>query len=132
MKPRYKLTEAERPVVKEQMRAIMIEMARQRQTITYSEVALRLSVYLHPRSFVFSHLLREIGREEEDAGRGVLPSVVVRKSNGMPGGGFFRWVGQAGRELDDTLMEQIWRDELEIVFDYWHNQPESNASSTDG
>jgi hypothetical protein len=118
MKPRFKLTEVELETVREAMRALMIEQAKLRQTITYSELALRLPVYLHYHSFLFARLLNEIGEEEIKAGRGVLPAVVVRKSSGIPGGGYF---GFAGREASSEDLERIWREELEIVFDYWHN-----------
>ena len=128
MRQRYKITDVERSAVLKEMRDVMIEQAKLRQTITYGDLALRLSVYLAPRSFVFSQLLREIGREEDAAGRGSLPAVVVRKSTGIPGGGYFRGVGgvggvgEAGREVSEEQMEAIWRADLEFVFDYWQNQ----------
>lgn len=120
MQRKYKLTEAEYSAVKEEMRAIMIEVAKARDTITYSELALRLSVHIHYHSFLMARLLNEIGNEEIQAGRGVLPAVVVRKSSGIPGGGYFNGISHTHDNLDD--LEVWWRDDLEALYDYWADQ----------
>lgn len=131
MPRQHKLSEADLSAVKEEMRAIMIEMARARETITYSELALRLqTAYVHYHSFTMARLLNDIGSEEIDAGRGVLPAVVVTKTTGIPGGGYF---GIARHEVADANelneLEAYWRQDLEAVFDYWAD-PSDNP--TDG
>jgi hypothetical protein len=114
----FTLTAEERVAVKAEMRAIMIEMAQARETITYSDLSLRLeTAQLHYHSFLFTRLLIEIGREEEAAGRGILPAVVVSKATGMPGGGYFRLSAKMGHET--STIEALWRDDLETLFDYW-------------
>lgn len=125
-KPRFKITDMERKVVKDEMRALMIETAQARATVTYSDLSFQLeTVPLHYHSFVFADLLREIGGEEEAAGRPLLPAVVVRKSSGIPGGGFFRLTPVEG--APDSTLEDYWRDEVEQVYAYWSQQqpPES-------
>jgi hypothetical protein len=115
---RAKLTDANLNAVREEMRAEMIACARARETITYSELSMRLqTAYIHYHSTYMVRLLDDIGRQEFEAGRPILPAVVVRKSNGIPGGGYFRELAQM-TELPVEMVEQ-WRKDLEAVFDYW-------------
>lgn len=109
--------------LKDEMRDIMIATARSRSTITYSELAMQLqTARVHYHSFLMARLLNEIGEEEIRAGRGVLPAVVVRKSNGIPGAGYF---GISALQMDapDSVpppeLEAMWRADLEAVYDYW-------------
>jgi len=116
----FQLDAGGRTAIKEEMRAILIQFARQGETITYSDLSLRLQYApLHPHSFLFSHILRDICREEETAGHGQLCALVVSKTTGMPGGGYFRRDIWHNLETDD--LETMWRSELESVFDYWQN-----------
>jgi hypothetical protein len=117
--PKYKLSEADYKAVKDEMRAAMIACAKRRETITYSDLGLRLeTAAIHPHSFLMTRLLNDIGREEIAAGRGILPAVVVRKSDGMPGGGYF---GNAAKQHGEGDTEAWWRDDLEALYDYWAN-----------
>lgn len=117
------LDAAQREALKEEMRGIMIATARARSTITYSELAAELqTARVHYHSFLMAKLLDEIGGEEITAGRGVLPAVVVRKSSGMPGGGYFRESALFGDRPDGALppeLEAMWREDLEGVYAYW-------------
>lgn len=114
--PSQKLTEADYDALKVEMRALMIEAARARQTITYSELCRSLhTARLHYHSTLLVKLLNEIGRVEVEAGRGVLPAVVVTKQTGIPGGGYF--AGMDG--IDADALESLWRDDFESVCDYW-------------
>ncbi len=115
-----RLTEADYQALKAEIRAIMIEAAKARQTITYSELCLRLeTARLHYHSTLLTKLLIEIGRAEIEAGRGVLPAVVVTKHTGIPGGGYF--AGMNG--IDADALEALWRDDFESVCDYWAAHP---------
>lgn len=109
--------------LKEEMRAIMIATARARSTMTYSELAVELqTARVHYHSFLMAKLLNEIGSEEIQAGRGVLPAVVVRKSTGIPGGGYFRESALAFGTPENAPppeLEAMWRADLEAVYDYW-------------
>jgi hypothetical protein len=113
---KFKLTEAEWGAVKAEMRALLIEQAKTRQTISYSELADRLeTVSVHPYSYAFARLLTQIGGEEEQAGRPLLPALVVRKATGIPGAGYFKGTGVRGH----TATEEEWAEELQRVYDYW-------------
>jgi hypothetical protein len=112
------LSEAQHAALKAEMRDLMIQAARMRMTITYSELTMQLqTAYIHYHSPLLVKLLNEIGREENDAGRGALPAVVVAKQTGMPGGGYFGLSAQ----LDGGDFESAWRADLEGVYDYWAN-----------
>lgn len=123
MRPVYKLDAEQRAQLKEEMRGLMIDTARARSTITYSELAAQMqTARVHYHSFLMAKLLDEIGGEEIQAGRGVLPAVVVRKSSGMPGGGYFRESAQlfgTPQDAPPPELEALWRDDLEAVYAYW-------------
>lgn len=120
-RPVYRLTTAERAEVKEAIRSILIDLARARRTITYTELCLLIPrVRLHPHSFVFTALLREVCSEEEAAGHGMLCALVVSKLTGMPGAGYFRSATFSDRDISDP--EASWRADLEAVFAYWANR----------
>lgn len=117
MRARYTLTEVEWELVRDAMRVELIELAKRRQIVTYSELALLLPVYVHPGSYAFTRLLGQVCDAEEQAGHGMLCALVVSKATGIPGAGFFR--GAAERGLDASDPERCWREELDRVFDYW-------------
>ncbi len=118
---RTKLSDAEWHAVKDEIRAILIELAQSRQTITYSGLCLRLqTVTLHPHSFVFTRILREVCGEELEKGHRMLCALVVAKATGMPGGGYFGAMAQLGADASD--LEARWREDLEDVFTYWSQE----------
>jgi hypothetical protein len=105
--------------IRAEMRAIMIEVAKSGQTITYSELcALLKTAYLHYHSPLLTQLLIEIGSAEARAGRPVLPAVVVGKQSGMPGAGYFK-VDSAGEDSEITDPKARWEADLQRVFEYW-------------
>lgn len=113
-----RLSEADRGAIKEEMRALLRDLARTHQLITYSELANQIqTAYLHPHSFVFTRLLREVCGEEERAGHGMLCALVVSKTTGIPSGGYF--TGLAGPDRDPDDLEALWREDLERLFAYW-------------
>jgi hypothetical protein len=115
--PRFTLTEVEWDVMVEAMRLELIELAKQKRIVTYSELALMLPVYIHPGSYAFTRLLSRVCAEEEEAGHGLLCALVVSKSTGIPGAGFFR--GAAERGYDASDLDTYWQSQLEQVFAYW-------------
>ncbi|KXK21303.1 MAG: hypothetical protein UZ15_CFX003001491 [Chloroflexi bacterium OLB15] len=115
---KYKLTTAEKATAKEEMRAALIDAARKRELITYSELCLRIpGVGLYPHSFIFTQLLREVCHEEYAKGHRQLCALVVRKATGMPGGGYFSDTAPLKRDFGDLVAE--WRADVEDVFEYW-------------
>ena len=110
--------------VKEQIRALCIDAARNRETITYSDVirALGPEAGLAPRSPIFHRLLGQMCHEENDAGRGLLCALVVAKSTGIPGKAFFPTLIEA-RGCDEGP-EACWERERDWLFDYWSSHPD--------
>lgn len=116
-KERASITGAKWAEVKAEMRGIMIDCARARQTITYSELTRMLqTAYVHYHSHILTRLLIEIGTEEASEGRPVLPAVVVTRQTGMPGGGFFS-IDTGEDEISDPV--GYWKDLLQATYDYW-------------
>ena len=114
---KVRLTDAERAAVKAAMHTALIQQAKAKQTITYSELAARLPVLIHPHSFVFSRLLREVCAEGFEKGHGQLCALVVSKQTGMPSGGYF--VGSATPSCDMSNLESAWLEDLESLFTLW-------------
>ncbi len=112
-------TKAEsRAAAREELRKILIDLARNRQTIAYSELARMIeSVHLHHRSPLFYRLLYEVCDEEETRGHGMLCALVVRKDSGVPGGGYYTGMAASGHDQSD--IEASWRAERDQVFEYW-------------
>jgi hypothetical protein len=103
---------------KNEMRDICVMACRLRGTITYGEVAARMSAIIaHPGSYVFQAILRDMCREEETAGRGMLCAVVVLKATGIPGAGFFKAIVQRRDDCSDPIA--CWQAELERLYDEW-------------
>jgi hypothetical protein len=116
----YGLSPEERAAVKEEMRDILIDLARERQTICYSDLCRMIeSIHLHHRSPMLISLLTEICQEEEAHDRALLCALVVSKTTGIPGGGYFAGVASLGRDVSD--MEASWHADVDKVFEYWSN-----------
>ncbi len=108
---------------KEDMRQICIQTARDRATISYGEVAARMTtVTAHPGAYIFQNLLREMCREEESAGRGMLCALVVQKASGKPGAGFYKAIVQLRADCADDL-DVCWQQECERVYALWSAIP---------
>ncbi|HVU14999.1 MAG TPA: hypothetical protein VHD90_27185 [Phototrophicaceae bacterium] len=116
--PRFTLTEVEWDVMVQAMRTELIEIAKQKRIVTYSELALLLPVYIHPGSYAFTRLLSQVCAEEEQAGHGLLCALVVSKATGIPGAGFFRGAAERGN-YDASDPESYWRAEVDRVFARW-------------
>lgn len=98
-------------------RRLLVHCARNRQTISYSELAASISaIRFSPRARAFHVLLEEIC-SAEDAARGVmLASLVVHKGgDGMPGDGYFAHAAHLGR--DTEARRSFWESEVTAVFD---------------
>ena len=60
-------------------------------------------------------LLRRVSMTEEQAGRGLLSAVVVRRS-GRPGPGWYRLAAEVGRDVSDP--ERAWTAEVRRLREY--------------
>jgi len=110
-----------RSKAKEEIRRILVDVAKQRRLISYLELVRKVRAFrMIPNSPQLSGLLTEISRSERAAGRGLLSAVVVkkrRKRYGIPGNGFFILV--AIPELNSPNLRQYWMQELEAVYRAW-------------
>lgn len=112
---------------KTEVRSILVERAKRRSFITYSQLAPHITAirveYHDPR---LNALLGEISTEEEQRGRGLLSVVVVHKIGDMqPGQGFYELAERLGRQIPDIT--HFWGEEFNRVFDYWQNHQRENA-----
>lgn len=112
------MTPAERAATLDEMREILIGVAKLRTTITYGELAsLITTVGLHVRAPQYYDLLRDLCREEDAQERGFLGALVVRKSDGRPGQGFYKIMAKHGRDCSDP--EACWQREVDLVYQVW-------------
>ncbi len=115
------ISAAQWKTLKEEMRDILIGVARTCGTITYSELAAAIrTAHMHQRAPLFHKLIRDMDRDERRAGRPSLAALVVRKDSGIPGQGFYSGVNVADGDSFDP--EVYWRAEFDKVCDYWGEQ----------
>lgn len=117
MKKQNYLVDVKWQEVKTEIRDIVIETAKARQLIAYSELTGMLqTAYVHYHSHVLTRLLIDIGSEEAAAGRPLLPALVIAKQTGRPGPGYFKLApGEA--HTGDPIAE--WEAEVQRVYSYW-------------
>ena len=97
-------------VANTQLRAALVERAKVRGMIPYSELVEKITIIeLEPNSFALAAMLGEVSTEEDAADRGMLSVIVVHKEGDMqPGPGFFELAGELGRDTSDIL--KCWVD----------------------
>ena len=94
------------------LRGRLVEVAKRRDTIGYSELRLEA-----PQTLALP--LDEINKHENQAGRPLLSAVVTHKdADRMPGGGFFTIAWELG-QYKVGYPEEYWRQELERVWNHW-------------
>ena len=116
---KYGFTDDKWSEAKTQARLLLIERARVRGMIPYSELAGLISaIDLEAHDQRFFHLLGELSEEEDAAGRGMLSVIVVHKARDMqPGPGFFELAKRLGRDTSDIV--SCWVKELHKVHAVW-------------
>lgn len=118
MGAKAKLSAAQWDAIKAELRQILIDVARAKQIITYSELAAQIqTAHIHYHSFVFARLLNEACYDEDYADRALLGAVVVTKQTGLPSGGFFKIAASLGRDVSD--LEVCWQNELQNLYHHW-------------
>lgn len=122
MDNRYGFSHIDWNSAKQEMREILIERARARGTISYSELVAGVkSITLEPHSHSLDAILGEISSEEDNNGRGMLTVIVVHKSGDMqPGPGFFELAKELGHDTSDIT--KCWIDEVNRVHAQWSQQ----------
>jgi len=106
---------------KAEAREIMIETARGRAMIPYSDLANQMTtISLEAFDLRLWEIIGDVARDEANAGRGILSVVVVHKSGDMePGNGFFELAKYYKRNLSNR--QKCFLDELHKVHDQWAN-----------
>lgn len=109
---------------KRQVKDVLIEHARRRETTTYSGLCTDVTVIqLRPYSWALMAMLGEVC-SEEDAARGtMLASLVTKKGgDGLPGAGYFRHAERLGRDVSDPRV--FWESEVEKIYAVWSKEAE--------
>ena len=118
MKKKYGLTGTSWEIIKEEMRHILIGLARKRQTICYSDLAAQIQTsYIHYRAPAFMRILGEVVTEDIEDGHPNLAVLVVQKQSGRCGAGYFKQAAIEGYDVSDP--EAFWQAEFKRVCDYW-------------
>ena len=103
---------------KDEARQVMIDRARHKDVIHYSDLVQKITkCHLEPHDVRLNHMLYEIASEEDEARRGLLTALVVRKDDGAPGSGFFEMAKERGRDISDP--DRCWIEELKNVYVVW-------------
>lgn len=104
---------------KAQARDVLIEVARRKDKIAYSELATEITaINIEAHDSRMNHLLGEISSEEDAQGRGMLTAIVVHKSGDLrPGPGFYDLAKSLGKDTSDK--DFFWISEVKTVHDYW-------------
>ena len=106
------------------VRKKLIETARARETISYSELGglIGLDMGQPDQRTCLSDLLGEINIAEHEEDRPMLSAVAVLKGEGWPGSGFFeiaRHFGLWSGNKDPGVQEGFFIAELKRVYAYW-------------
>jgi hypothetical protein len=115
---RFGLTTDEWDDAKDEIRQAIIEAAWRRQTVTYGDVAERVTVVtVEPHSPLMSCLLGSIARDAHAVGEPVLTALVVHKHDGQPGGGFYDLAEELGYDFDEPVL--FWDHQVQQVYARW-------------
>lgn len=119
MPDKYGFPELQWERAKEEMKQLLIDRAKVRGMIPYSELVQQVkTIKLEPESYALAKMLGEISTAEDKAGRGMLTVIVVHKHGDMqPGPGFFELANHLGRDTSDIL--ECWMAELKRVHAQW-------------
>jgi len=115
----YGFTQQQWDAAKEEVKRVLIERAKVRGMIPYSELVTQIrAIDLEAHDQRLFNLLGEVSSEEDAVGRGMLTVIVVHKDGDMqPGPGFFELAKELGRDTSDIL--ECWVKELHHVHGYW-------------
>ena len=105
---------------------ILVECAKMRRMITYSELCRRITALKIDPHTEIGYLLGEIAVEDRTVKRGMLTALVVHKIGDLsPGGGFFEIAEEMGIKVGDR--DEFWINEVKKVFKDWTKKSEEIA-----
>jgi hypothetical protein len=103
--------------------SLLIDAARYRGAATYEGVARAVGLPISGNAMqrAVGHLAGEISEDEIRRGRPMLSALVVQKSSGMPGDGFFILAQTLGRFTggSQAAKRRFWERERDSVYDAW-------------
>lgn len=103
---------------KEQMREVLIETARRRDLISYTDLAEQVSaIRVEAHDYAMNHLLGEISTDDHEHGHGMHSALVVYKDEQRPGPGFYTLARQLGQTVRDE--DEYWLRELHSAWEDW-------------
>jgi hypothetical protein len=91
------------------------------RTIAYSELGTG-------RGWVGTYLFR-IAHEEDAAGRPPLTSIVVHKTDGLPGAGMLEAMREIEFDRPGESEERVWQRAKQAVFEYWSRRSATEVLS---
>jgi len=117
--PKYGFDDTDWNAAKTEAREAIIERARVRGQICYSDLMARIeSIDMDPHDPRVSPFLAEISLAEHADGRPLLTAIVTHKTGDMqPGPGFYDLAKRVGRNTSDLV--KCWVDEFKKVHAYW-------------
>jgi molybdopterin synthase catalytic subunit len=120
-------TEADWELAKAQAKAAIVERARRRGMIPYSELVKKITaIEFEPHEALFFKLLGEISAKEFRAGRGMLTALVTHKDGDMqPGPGFFELAQSLGLDTSDILT--CWVEQFKKVHFVWAGEDDRDG-----
>lgn len=116
---KYGFTLKQWEIFKKEARGLLITIAENRGMITYGDLAVRMTtISVEPHDPVLWHIIGDVARDEEHAGRGLLSVVVVHKHGDMePGHGFWELAKFFGRNTANR--DKCFVEELKKVYRVW-------------
>lgn len=105
---------------KEEIHHILVEKAKQRAMIPYSELVGKVkSVAFNAYDRRLFAILGQVSFAEHEQGRPLLSVLVVHKTGDMqPGEGFFELAEALGRDTSEVL--KAWIEEVQKVYQHWN------------
>lgn len=105
---------------KAEIRGVLIEKAKQRAMVPYSELVGRVkAVSFNAFDTRLFAILGQVSVAEHEQGHPLLSVLVVHKSGDMqPGEGFFELAHSLGRNTSDVL--RAWIEEVQKVYQFWN------------
>lgn len=122
MKPicqRFGYNQTQWDAFKAEAREILVDVARREDTISYGDLAAQMTtIAVEPHDMVLWEIIGDVGRDEEQAERGILSVLVVHKHGDMePGGGFYDLARFFGRKTSDRT--KCFIEEMNNVHAVW-------------
>lgn len=98
----------------------LIESAKKKCTISYGDLALKIkTIHIEAYGEAMSNFLDEISRKTFDAYGFMLSSLVITKSTGKPGQGF--WTLAQVLNGEQKIWGYWYRKEIEKIFKYYES-----------